>query len=111
LQEHNRLILNTVRDMLERGDLRQAVRTVADLHSADTAEILSQLDIADEVEILVNMDVKAAARALLEMEEPHQVEIAGQLRTGELRVFWSACRSTRRSTCLVTSPRDSGCGC
>jgi len=85
LQEHNRLILNTVRDMLERGDLRQAVRTVADLHSADTAEILSQLDIADEVEILVNMDVKAAARALLEMEEPHQVEIAGQLRTGELR--------------------------
>jgi magnesium transporter len=83
--EQNKLILNTVRDMLGRGDLKQAVRTVADLHSADTAEILAQLDIDDEIEILVNMDARSAARVLLEMEEPHQVEIAGKLRTGELK--------------------------
>jgi magnesium transporter len=85
MEEHNKLILETVRDLLERGEIKQAVRTVADLHSADTAEVLAQLSIDDEVEVLVNMEPGAAARALLEMEEPHQVEVAARLRTGELR--------------------------
>lgn len=85
MEEHNKLILETVRDMLERGEIKQAVRTVADLHSADTAEVLAQLPIDDEVEVLVNMEPGAAARALLEMDEPHQVEVAARLRTGELR--------------------------
>jgi magnesium transporter len=71
--------------MLGRGDLAQAVHTVADLHAADTAEVLSALEMADQVEVLVNMEPAVAARALLEMEEPHQVEVAAHLRTGELR--------------------------
>jgi magnesium transporter len=87
MEEHNRLILDAVNDLLERGEIKQAVRTVADLQSVDTAEILSALEIEDEVEILVNLEPRAAARVLLEMEEPHQVEIAAMLRTGELRTL------------------------
>ncbi|MBU1671723.1 MAG: magnesium transporter [Actinobacteria bacterium] len=85
MEDGNWVILDTVRDMLGRGDLAPAVRTVADLHAADAAEVLTALDMADQVEVLINMEPAVAARALLEMEEPHQVEVAGHLRTGELR--------------------------
>ncbi|HEY5530831.1 MAG TPA: magnesium transporter [Candidatus Anoxymicrobiaceae bacterium] len=85
MEEQNKIILQTVRDQLAVGEIRQAVRTVADLHAADTAEVLSHLDAEDEAEILVNMEPHAAAHALLEMEESHQVEVAGHLRTSELR--------------------------
>lgn len=81
MEEQNKIILQTVRDQLAVGEIRQAVRTVADLHAADTAEVLSHLDAEDEAEILVNMEPHAAAHALLEMEESHQVEVAGHLRT------------------------------
>jgi magnesium transporter len=85
MEERNKIILDTVRDMLARGDLEHAVRTVADLHAADSAEVLSRLEPDDEVEILVSLDPTSAARVLFEMEEPHQVEVAARLRTGELR--------------------------
>lgn len=85
MEERNRVILETVRDMLARGDVAQAVTTVTGLHSADAAELLENLDIQDEVRILVNMEPRAAARALLEMKETHQVDVASRLRTGELR--------------------------
>lgn len=85
MEEHNRLILETVRDLLERGEMKPAVSTVAGLQPADAAEVLSDLGPGDEVEVLVNMEPRAAARVLFEMEEPHQVEVAGRLRTGELR--------------------------
>lgn len=84
MEERNKVILDTVRDMLSRGDLEQVVTTVSGLHAADGAEVLSRLDAEDEVEILVSLEVAAAARVLLEMEEPHQVEVAARLRTGEL---------------------------
>ena len=85
MEERNRVILDTVKDMLARGDLAQAVRTMSDLHAADSADVLSRLRPSDEVEILVSLDPAVAARALLEMEETHQVEVASRLRTGELR--------------------------
>lgn len=85
MEEQNRVILKAVRGMLDRRDLKTAVRTVTDLHSADTAEILAHLDLDQEAEILVNMNPRKAARAILEMEEEHQVELAERLRTGELR--------------------------
>ncbi len=85
MDEQNELMLQTVRDLLERGEIKHAVRTVAGLQSADAAEVLPELELDDEVELLVNMEPRAAARVLLEMEEPHQVEVAGRLRTGELR--------------------------
>src|SRR5450759_4460963 len=82
MEERNRVILDTVRDMLARGDLEQAVTTVSGLHAADSAEVLARLESEDEVEILVSLDPAAAARVLFEMEEPHQVEVAARLRTG-----------------------------
>ena len=85
VEERNRVILDTVKDMLARGDLAQAVRTMSDLHAADSADVLCRLRPSDEVEILVSLDPAVAARALLEMEETHQVEVASRLRTGELR--------------------------
>ncbi|MBU4175120.1 MAG: magnesium transporter [Actinobacteria bacterium] len=85
MERHNKVILETVRDMLDRGDVRQAVRTVADLHSADTAEVLSGLKITCEVEVLLEMEPRAAARAMFEMDEAHQVEVAQRLGAGELR--------------------------
>jgi magnesium transporter len=84
MEERNRVILDTVRDMLARGDLEQAVTTVSGLHAADSAEVLARLESEDEVEILVSLDPAAAARVLFEMEEPHRVEVAARLRTGEL---------------------------
>lgn len=87
MEEHNRLILEAVRDLLERDEIKRAVRTVADLQSVDTAEILAELGTEDEVEMLVNLEPRAAARVLLEMDESHQVEIAARLRTGELRAL------------------------
>jgi magnesium transporter len=89
MEERNRVILDTVRDMLARGDLQQAVTTLSGLHAADTAEVLSSLDAENEVEILVSLEEAAAARVLLEMEEPHQVEVAARLRTGELHELLS----------------------
>ncbi|MCJ7745525.1 MAG: magnesium transporter [Actinobacteria bacterium] len=85
MDERNRIILETVMDMLEAGALAQAVVTVEGLHSADAAEVLFNLDIGEEVEVLVGMEPRSAAHALLEMEEDHQVEVASKLRTGELR--------------------------
>jgi len=84
MDERNRIILETVMDMLEAGDLAQAVVTVEGLHSADAAEVLFNLDMDEEVEVLVGMEPRSAAHALLEMEEDHQVEVASKLRTGEL---------------------------
>lgn len=84
MEEHNKVILQAMRDMLARGDLEQAKTTVATLHAADGAEVLSRLGIDDEVELLVGLDPVFAARVLFEMEEPHQVEVAARLRTGEL---------------------------
>jgi magnesium transporter len=85
MEERNRVILETVLDMLEAGDLAQAVVTVEGLHSADAAEVLADLDLAEEVKVLTGMEPRSAARALLEMEEDHQVVVASKLRTGELR--------------------------
>jgi len=85
MEERNRVILDTVKDMLARGDLQQAVRTISDLHAADSAEVLSRLNPSDEVEILVSLEGAIAARALFEMAEAHQVAVASRLRTGELR--------------------------
>ncbi|MBU4239971.1 MAG: magnesium transporter [Actinobacteria bacterium] len=85
MERRNRVILETVRDMLGRGDVRQAVRTVADLYSADTAEVLFGLGIAGEVEVLLGMEPRAAARAMFEMDEAHQVDVAQRLGTVELR--------------------------
>ncbi len=85
MEEHNILILETVKDLLRQGEIKPALRTISDLQPADVAEVLAALDIDDEVELLVNMDPGQAARALLEMDEGHQVEVAGRLRTGELR--------------------------
>jgi magnesium transporter len=84
MEESSRIILETVNDMLARGSLSQAVTTIGGLHSADAADILSNLEIDREAEILVNMEPRAAARALLEMEEEHQVEVSSRLRTGQL---------------------------
>lgn len=85
MEEHNILILETVKTLLGRGEIKPALRTVSDLQPADVAEVLSGLGTGDEIELLVNMDPRQAARALLEMDESHQVEVAGRLRTGELR--------------------------
>jgi magnesium transporter len=85
MEERNRIIGETVEEMLEAGDLAQAIVTVEGLHSADAAEVLFSLDIDEEVKVLVGMEPRSAARALLEMEEDHQVEVASKLRTGELR--------------------------
>ena len=85
MEERNRIILETVQDVLDAGDLAKAVVTVEGLHSADAAEVLSNLDMAEEVKILTRMEPRSAARALLEMDEAHQVEVASRLRTGELR--------------------------
>lgn len=85
MEERNRIIGETVVEMLEAGDLAQAIVTVEGLHSADAAEVLFSLDIDEEVKVLVGMEPRPAARALLEMEEDHQVEVASKLRTGELR--------------------------
>ena len=84
MEKQNKVILDTVRDMLARDDLEQAVRTISDLHAADIAEVLSRLRPGDEVEILMGLEGSVAARALFEMEESHQVEVASRLRTGEL---------------------------
>ncbi|MBK5092622.1 MAG: magnesium transporter [Actinobacteria bacterium] len=85
MEERNRIILETVKDMLEAGDQAQAIVTVEGLHSADAAEVLAGIDMAEEVKILTGMEPRSAARSLLEMEEGHQVEVAAKLRTGELR--------------------------
>jgi len=84
VEDSNRVILETVRDMLARGDLSQAVTTVGNLHSADAAEVLSELENEQETGILVKLDPRFAARALLEMDEEHQIEVAAGLRTGQL---------------------------
>lgn len=85
MEERNRIIGETVKDMLEAGDPAQAIVTVEGLHSADAAEVLFNLDMDKEVKVLVGMEPRSAARVLLEMEEDHQVEVASELRTGELR--------------------------
>lgn len=84
MEERNRVILEAVEEMLARGDLERAARTVADLHSADGAEVLPPLPDEDEVEILTALEPAAAAHILLEMEEPHQVELAARMRPREL---------------------------
>lgn len=84
MEQRNRVILEAVRDMLERGDLEQAKTTIGNLHAADGADILSRLEIDDEVELLVGLEPVFAARVLFEMDEPHQVDVAARLRTGEL---------------------------
>jgi len=89
MEESNRVILEAVIDMLSAGELDQAVTTVGGLHSADASEVLSGLAINGEVEILVRLEPGHAARALLEMDELHQVEVAGRLRTGELHILLS----------------------
>lgn len=85
MEERIKVIAETIKDMLTRGDLGQAVTTAAELHSADAAEVLSCLDINDRVEIIKNLQPRISALALLEMEDPKQVEIAERLKTGELR--------------------------
>lgn len=84
MEESNRIILDTVVDMLARDDLPQAVTTVGGLHSADAAEVLAGLDVDDGAAILVRMEPRPAARALLEMEEARQVLVAERLRAGQL---------------------------
>lgn len=84
MEEQNRVILETVRDMLARGDPGQAVTTLERLHSPDAADVLSRLGLDSEVKVLTAMDVKSAARALFEMEDEHQVAIAEKLKSSEL---------------------------
>jgi magnesium transporter len=84
MEERNRVILETVRDMLAREDVPQAVTTVEGLHSPDAAEVLSRLGLLDEARVISAMDAKSAARALLEMEDDHQVALADKLKSEEL---------------------------
>lgn len=52
---------------------------LADLHPADIADILEQLDIEDAGAMLKNLDTETAADTLNEMEYPLQSEVLGEL--------------------------------
>jgi len=84
LQESNRVILDTVKDMLEGGRVEDAARVISGLHSADAAEVLDALSVEEGAEILAMVEPPIAARALLEMDERRQVEVAERLRTSTL---------------------------
>jgi len=84
MEERNRIILETVEDMLDRGGTAHAVKAVTDLHAADIAEILSGLNRERELEVLRGLEPGVAATALFEMEEGHQVKLAECLGPGEL---------------------------
>lgn len=85
MEERIKVIAETIKDMIIRGDLGQAVTTASEMHSADAADVLDCLDINDQVEIIKNLEPRTAALILLEMEDQGQVEIAERLKTGELR--------------------------
>jgi Mg2+ transporter (mgtE) len=52
---------------------------LTELHPADIADILEQLDIEDAGAVLENMDDETAADALNEVETPRQYELLGEL--------------------------------
>lgn len=52
---------------------------LADLHPADLADILEQLDIADAGAVLGRLDTEIAADTLNEIEYPHQSELLSEL--------------------------------
>ncbi|MHB8780072.1 MAG: magnesium transporter [Candidatus Geothermincolia bacterium] len=79
MEEHNRLVLETIGDLVEGGDNAGAIGVLAGLHAADAAEVLVELSPEDRLRLLREWDPPEAAPALQELPADLRLEVVGEL--------------------------------
>ena len=72
-------ILEQVRSALEAGDVDRAIRSLQTLHPADRAEAFLDLENPDQQTILGELDTETTAGMLEEMSESEALEVAASL--------------------------------
>ncbi len=75
MEERNRILVESLRDLLAQGNVQAALALLEQLHPADAAAVLEGIDYQDRLRIFRLWDVEESSDALLEMSDEGQVEV------------------------------------
>lgn len=75
MEERNRVLGETLSDLLAQGKLGAALALLDGLHPADAAEVLESVPLEERLRIFKVWDAEDSSEALLEMSEDGQVEV------------------------------------
>ena len=88
VEERNRVLGETLSDLLAQGKLGAALALLDGLHPADAAEVLESVPYEERMRIFKIWDAEESSEALLEMSEDGQVEVVqGLARTLATRII------------------------
>ncbi len=82
MEERNRVLGESLHDLLERGKMQAALALLDGLHAADAAEVLESIPYEERLRIFKIWDAEESSEALLEMSEDGQVEVMQGLARG-----------------------------
>ena len=75
MEERNRVLGETVSDLLSQGKMQAALALLDGLQPADAAEVLESIPYEERLRIFKTWDVEESSEALLEMTEDGQIEV------------------------------------
>lgn len=75
MEERNRVLGETLSDLLAKGKTRAALALLDGLHPADAAEVLESIPYQERLRVFRVWDAEDSSEALLEMSEDGQVEV------------------------------------
>ena len=82
VEERNRVLVDSLGDLLDQGKMQAALALLDGLQPADAAEVLESLPYEERLRIFKTWDVEGSSDALLEMSEDGQVEVMQGLARG-----------------------------
>lgn len=88
MEERNRVLVESLNDLLDQGKMQAALALLDGLQPADAAEILENLPADERLRIFEIWDVEESSDALLEMSEDGQIEVMqGLARSLAMRII------------------------
>ncbi len=75
MEERNRVLGESLKDLLDRGKMQAALALLDGLQPADAAEVLESIPYEERLRIFKIWDVEESSEALLEMSEDGQIEV------------------------------------
>lgn len=71
--------LDNIRDILDKGNVDEAIRLLEQLKQSDQVDVFDELDVEDQAELLPRLDPDQSADLLAELDQEDQAEIADRI--------------------------------
>ncbi|MBQ0114491.1 MAG: magnesium transporter [Bacteroidales bacterium] len=75
MKEYNEKSLDQICDLIEKKDIEGLLQTIGDLHPADIAEIVDELDTDEALFLMKQLDDETAADVLIELDEDQRHDL------------------------------------